>query len=125
MVTYSKAVQDSILANSKDVAFGHEPVFTEGRHFKTAAAKKHTLADMIDRDLSSNTFTKKQTEHQVLHLERRKTELGSYTLADVTPDLITDIKDKLLSEITPKGTPRSHRYLHKFKRVVKAQWERL
>ena len=80
---------------------------------------------MIDSYLSSNTFTKKQTEHQVLHLERRKTELGSYTLADVTPDLITDIKDKLLSEITPKGTPRSHRYLHKFKRVVKAQWERL
>jgi integrase len=95
------------LTDAKKWIASTESAILEGRHFKTAAAKKHTLADMIDRYLSSNTFTKEQTEHQGLHLERWKKELGSYALADVTPDLITDIKDKLLSEITPKGTPRS------------------
>jgi integrase len=62
---------------------------------------------MVDRFLSSTLLTKEQREHQGLHLERWKTELGHYALADVTPNLITDIKDKLLSEITPKGTTRS------------------
>jgi len=95
------------LTDAKKWIASTESAILEGRHFKTVAAKKHTLADMIDRYLSSNTFTKEQTEHQVLHLERWKAELGDYVLADVTPDLITDIKDKLLSEITPKGTPRS------------------
>jgi len=62
---------------------------------------------MIDRFLAGITFTKVQREHQGLHLERWKAEIGHYRLSDVTPDVITDVKEKLLSEITPKGTKRS------------------
>jgi integrase len=84
-----------------------EAAIKEGRHFKTAAAKKHTFAEMIDKFLAGASFTKEQEEHQVMHLKRWRDELGAFTLADVTPDLITKIKDKLLSEITPKGTKRA------------------
>ena len=84
-----------------------EAAIKEGRHFKTAAAKKHTFAEMIDKFLAGASFTKEQEEHQVMHLKRWRDELGAFTLADVTPDLITEIKDKLLSEITPKGTKRA------------------
>ena len=95
------------LTDAKNWVTLTEAAIKEGRHFKTAAAKKHTFAEMIDRFLSGVTFTKEQKEHQVMHLKRWRDELGAYTLADVTPDLVTEIKDKLLSEITPKGTKRA------------------
>ncbi len=95
------------LTDAKNWVTITEAAIKEGRHFKTAAAKKHTFSEMIDKFLAGSTFTKEQKEHQVMHLKRWRDELGAYTLADVTPDLITEIKDKLLSEITPKGTKRA------------------
>lgn len=95
------------ITDAKKWATATESAIREGRHFKTAAAKKHTFGEMIDRFIAGCTFTKEQQEHQVMHLERWKAEAGSYTLADVTPDLITEIKDKLLSEITSKGKKRA------------------
>ena len=95
------------VTNAKNWVTSTEAAIKEGRHFKTAAAKKHTFSEMIDKFLAGSTFTKEQKEHQVMHLNRWRDELGVYTLADVTPDLITEIKDKLLSEITPKGTKRA------------------
>ena len=95
------------VTDAKNWVTSTEAAIKEGRHFKTAAAKKHTFSEMIDKFLAGSTFTKEQKEHQVMHLKRWREELGAYTLADVTPDLITEIKDKLLSEITPKGTKRA------------------
>lgn len=95
------------VTDAKNWVTSTEAAIKEGRHFKTAAAKKHTFSEMIDKFLAGSTFTKEQKEHQVMHLNRWRDELGVYTLADITPDLITEIKDKLLSEITPKGTKRA------------------
>jgi integrase len=95
------------ITDAKKWATVTESAIREGRHFKTASAKKHTFGEMIDRFIAGTTFTKEQQEHQVMHLERWKAEAGSYTLADVTPDLITEIKDKLLSEKTSKGKKRA------------------
>jgi len=85
-----------------------ESAIRDGRHFKTAAAKKHTFAEMIDRFLAGTELTREQDEHQGLHLRRWRDELGAYSLADVTPSLIAEIKDKLLSETTVKGRKRSN-----------------
>jgi integrase len=95
------------LTDAKNWVTLTEAAIKEGRHFKTAAAKRHTFAEMIDKFLTGSTFTKEQEEHQVMHLKRWREELGIYTLADVTPDLITEVKDKLLAETTPKGTKRA------------------
>ncbi len=85
------------LTDAKKWAAATESAIREGRHFKTAEAKKHTIADMIDRYLSGVSLTKEQNEHIGLHLRRWKDEIGFMVLADVQADTITKIRDKLLS----------------------------
>ena len=85
-----------------------ESAIREGRHFKTAEAKKHTLADLVDRYIKDVLPKKpKQTAAQRPQLERWKSELGSYALADITPALIVECRDKLLTEPTPRGEQRT------------------
>ncbi|KJV07021.1 tyrosine-type recombinase/integrase [Methylocucumis oryzae] len=85
-----------------------ESAIREGRHFKTTEAKRHTLGDLVDRYIKDVLPTKpKQTQAQQPQLERWKSELGSYLLSDITPALIVECRDKLLSETTPHGNIRS------------------
>jgi integrase len=49
----------------------------------------------------------KQAPAQRPQLERWKAEIGSYALADITPALIVECRDKLSSEPTPRGEQRS------------------
>ncbi len=75
-----------------------ESAIREGRHFKTAEAKKHTVDEMIDRYLSGAKLNKVQDDHTGLHLRRWKAEIGYMLLADVTADTLTLVKEKLLNE---------------------------
>ena len=84
-----------------------EAAIREGRHFKTAEAKKHTMAEMIDRYLNAADLNKVQDEHTGLHLRRWKDEIGYMLLSDVTGDIITQVKDKLLNEVVRTGNKRS------------------
>ncbi|MDO9268169.1 MAG: site-specific integrase [Methylobacter sp.] len=85
-----------------------ESAIREGRHFKTAEAKKHTLGDLVDRYIKDVLPTKpKQAPAQRPQLERWKAEIGSYALSDITPALIVECRDKLLSEPTPRGGIRN------------------
>lgn len=85
-----------------------EAAIREGRHFKTTAAKKHTLADMIDQYIKQILPTKpKSKEVQEGQLNWWKTEIGAYTLCDVTPAMIGECRDKLLQGKTKKGTLRT------------------
>ena len=83
-----------------------ESAIREGRHFKTVESKKHTVSEMIDRYLSNANLTQVQDEHTGLHLRRWRDEIGYLLLADVTPDTITQVKEKLLNE-EYRGKPRS------------------
>ena len=85
-----------------------EAAIKEGRHFKTTEAKKHTLGDLVDRYIKDVLPTKpKQAPAQRPQLERWKAEIGNYALADITPALIVECRDKLLTEPTPRGEQRS------------------
>ncbi len=84
-----------------------ESSIREGRHFKIAEAKKHTVAEMIDRYMNAANLNKIQDEHIGLHLRRWKDEIGYLLLSDVTTDTITQIKDKLLNETVRTGKKRS------------------
>jgi integrase len=95
------------LTDAKKWAAATESAIREGRHFKTAEAKKHTVAEMIDRYLTGAALTKIQDEHIGLHLRRWKEEIGYMLLSDVTPDIITKVKDKLLSEVVRTNKKRS------------------
>jgi integrase len=85
-----------------------ESAIREGRHFKTAESKKHTLADLIDRYVSDVLPTKKKSEKkQKSQLVWWKSQIGSYLLSDITPALIAQQRDLLLKEITRRKRQRS------------------
>lgn len=85
-----------------------ESAIREGRHFKTAEAKRHTLAELIDRYVKDVLPSKpKIARDQTQQLAWWKAEIGSYALADVSPSLLAECRDKLGREITVRNKPRS------------------
>lgn len=93
-----------------------EAAIREGRHFKTTEAKKHTLGELIDRYLKDE-LPKKSTimEKQAVQFRWWKDQIGDYSLANITPALIAEYRDRLFHTPTPTGTKRSpstvNRYL--------------
>jgi integrase len=85
-----------------------ESAIRSGRHFKTSEAKKHTLADLIDRYIKDVLPTKpKQAAHQQQQLEWWKSKMGAYALADITTAMIVQYRDELAGGETYRGTQRS------------------
>lgn len=107
----SETATFSRITDAKKWAQLTEAAILEGRHFKTTEAKKRTLADLVDRYKKDVLPRKTRSTHQVstqgMQLDWWKSELGSYTLADVTPALIAERRDKLLNSKTVRGTIRS------------------
>ena len=79
-----------------------------GRHFKTAESKNHTLGDMIDRYIENVLPTKEKCKKgQGTQLLWWKQQIGHKLLADVTPALICELRDKLLKETTVRKKLRT------------------
>jgi integrase len=96
------------VTDAKKWAQQTESAIREGRHFKTTEAKRHTMAELIDRYIKNVLPTKpKAIRKQTALLQRWRSEIGSHALADVTPSLIAECRDKLAGEITLRGKPRS------------------
>lgn len=85
-----------------------EAAIREGRHFKTREAKKHTLAQLIDRYLVDVLPTKRKcVQRQGAQLNWWKNQIGSYLLSDISPALIAEHRDKLLRGTTNRNNTRS------------------
>lgn len=85
-----------------------ESAMREGRHFKTAEAKKHTLGKLIDRYIRDVVPTKpKNAAATTAQLLWWKSQIGYNFLSDLTPALIAEQRDILLKGTTFKGTTRS------------------
>lgn len=85
-----------------------ESAIREGRYFKTAEAKRHTLAQLIDRydaEILANRSGDVRNKRRLLLFWKR--ELGSYLLADITPAAISECRAKLLDGITTRKKQRS------------------
>lgn len=92
-----------------------ESAIREGRHFKTSAAKRHTLGEMIDRYARDVLPAKpKSIRSQGVQFRWWKAEMGSYALADVTPALISQYQDKLANTLTSAGKPRSNATVNRY-----------
>ena len=86
-----------------------ESAMREGRHFKTTEAKKHSLKDLIDSYIKNELPKKPKNARNIeTQLLWWSSEIGRYTLADVTPSLIADCRDQLLNGLTPNGTKRKN-----------------
>jgi integrase len=96
------------LADAKRWAHETEVAIREGRHFKTAEAKKHTVGDLIDRYiLDVLPLKKKSQKKQTAQLLWWKEQIGSFPLSELSPALIGEKRDELLRGTTCRGTRRS------------------
>jgi integrase len=120
------------LTDAKRWAQSTEAGIREGRYFKTAEVKRHTLADLVDRYINEVLPTRpKNASNTKQHLNWWKTKLGSYALSEVTPALIVKYRNDLLATTTRRGTKMANgtvvRYMaslsHAFSIAVKDwQW---
>ncbi len=86
----------SRLTDARKWAQHTEAAIREGRHFKTNLAKKRTLSQLIDRYIEEVLPTKpKSKRKQKAQLEWWSNEIGIYTLADTTPAVIAEARDRL------------------------------
>ena len=76
-----------------------ESAIREGRYFKTAKAKKHTLTELIDRYIRDvlPKKTSKMKQDQTTQLVWWKKKAGAHLLADITPSLIVQFRDELFN----------------------------
>jgi len=103
----------SRLTDARAWARDTESDIKRGRHFKTTEGKRHTLADLVDRYTRDVLPTKKASTqpYQRRQLGWWKAELGDYTIADCTPALIGEARDKLAREpVKPKRPDSPPRY---------------
>jgi integrase len=95
------------LTDAKKWAAATESAIREGRHFKTTEAKRRTLAELIDKYMADVLPHKKpkSIHAQTTQLQWWKSQLGAYALADVTPAVVADYRDRLKNEpfLTPTG----------------------
>jgi integrase len=96
------------LTDARKWAQNTESAIREGRHFKTTEAKRRTLGQLIDRYIEDILPGKpKNSKNTLLHLTWWKEELGSFSLADISPAMIAEKRDLLASGITKRNTKRS------------------
>lgn len=92
-----------------------ESAIRDGRHFKTAESKRHTLAELIDRFvLEWLPKHPKQSTKQTALLGWWKQRLGHLLLADLTPSKIAESRDTLLREKTRRKTLRSSSTVNRY-----------
>jgi integrase len=81
----------------------------EGRYFSVAEARRHTLAELIDRYIAEHVPTSKirGKRERVLLLNRWRDRLGHVTLAELTAPMIHEARTKMLGRVTRRGKPVS------------------
>lgn len=91
-----------------------ETEIRQGRYFQKAEGKKHTLGELITEYLLT-IQTAKDYSNAERHLKWWKAQIGDKYISDVTPAVISSIKNELANGMTPQGKKRSpatvNRYL--------------
>lgn len=96
-----------------------ETAMEEGRYFKTAEAKKHTLAELIDRYIDFE-LPQRKSDHDKFKMQLLwwKDKIGAYLLSDITPALLSKCKENLGTEPSPKPkngrTTRSNATINRY-----------
>ncbi len=101
---------------AKEWATRMEVEVRQGRYFGRSESKERTFTDLVDRYIAQEvpknpkSFTK-----CIVQLNWWKKHLKDFYLCRITPSTISDLKELLLKERTPRGTLRSqstaNRYL--------------
>ncbi|MDH3692391.1 MAG: site-specific integrase, partial [Gammaproteobacteria bacterium] len=116
--------------DAKKWAQDTESDIRRNRYFQFTEAKRHTVGEMIDRYLRDELPQKRSQRDTVRQLKWWDEQIGGHTLADASPALIAEYRDKLAKSETLRGARRSpstvNRYLaalsHAFTVAVK-EWQ--
>lgn len=110
-----------------------EAAIKDGRFKRKSqfAFRKRTVSDLIDRFVEvCIPKHPKYYPKKVQQLERWKKEIGSIYLSDLSPAHLSQVRDKMLNELTAKKLPRSpstvNRYLAAFSKALSVavkEWE--
>ena len=111
------------ITDAKKWAQQTEAAIREGRYFKTTEARKHTLAEAIDRYKDSVLPAKRDHKKQSAQLDWWRNELGAYTLADVTPSLLGEARDTLSKGRSPATVVRYIAALSHVFTIAVNEWE--
>lgn len=95
------------LTDAKKWVQSVESAIREGRHFNTSEAKKRTVKELLDKYEAQVVPQKKSQKTQLGMLSWWRSELGDYRLADVSPALVADCRDKLQNEVLKSKKQRS------------------
>ncbi len=100
-------------------ASNNESAMKLGKHIKDAEAKKHTLADLIDRYIATELPRRKSDQEKFkMQLLWWKDKIGAYLLSDITPPLLSKCKEVLGTEESPKpkngNTTRSNATVNRY-----------
>lgn len=89
----------SRLTDAKKWVQDTESAMRNNRYFQSHEAKKHTLAELIDKYIKTILPRKpKSQEVQTAQLNWWKQKIGCKTLLDVTPAILTECREKLQTE---------------------------
>src|SRR5262245_50831476 len=85
------------LAQAQKWAKIREGAILEGRHFPSTAAKRHKVSELIDKYINEVLPDKRASTayNQRYQLAWWKAQLGHYALADVTPAMLKEYRNKL------------------------------
>jgi integrase len=112
------------LTEARQWAQSVESAMREGRHLQTIEAHKHTLAELIDRYMTSVLPGKRDQANPARQLAWWREEIGYLLLVNITPALLAEKRDKLLSgDRTPATTVRYLAALSSAFTVAVKEWQ--
>ena len=107
------------LTKAKQWGTQTEAAIREGRYFQTVEAKRHTLAAAIERYEREKLQGMRAKDARKQHLDYWKAELGTLTLADVTPAVIKERMTRLADEPSERtGKLRSASTLNHYRQAL-------
>lgn len=106
------------LADAKKWIQETESAIRNNRYFKTSESRKHTFGELVDRYISSILPEKKTAVGQEAQLLWWKEQFGEKVLADITPALISEYKDKLLRKRTKRNKKRSPATVNRYLAII-------
>jgi len=96
------------MTDAKRWAADTESAISQGKHFQTIEAKKHTVSELIDRYIKVEIPKKPKSGHkQKAQLEWWKQQIGHKALSAITTPVLVECKELLLQGTTYRGTIRS------------------
>lgn len=103
------------LTEAKNWVKKTESLILDGHHVPDNKARKHTLADLIDRYTQLHLLKfPRRLKDQTSHLNWWKQNYGNKTLVEITPSLLVDAKEILLKGVTSRKQNRSNPTVNRY-----------